>query len=32
MSIQAISELTGWDRKAIRKERTKSRREEVSFI
>ena len=32
MSIQAISELTGWDRKTIRKQRTKSRREEVSFI
>jgi hypothetical protein len=31
MSIQAISELPGWDRKTIRKERTKSRRE-VSFI
>jgi hypothetical protein len=28
----AISELTGWDRKTTRKERTKSRREEVSFI
>src|SRR5712672_887467 len=26
MSIQAISELTGWDRKRIRKQRTKSRR------
>jgi hypothetical protein len=32
MSIRAISELTGWDRKAIRKERTKSRRKELSFI
>jgi hypothetical protein len=32
MSIQAISELTGWDRNTIRKQRTKSRREEVSFI